>query len=220
MNRLGTLVRQMSRCIIRGSPMGRKIWISDHVNELKLKAMVNSHCEICGHGGYEVMWNFVQETFLWIKMRQKEIEFLQARIHFTVLQTRDGLARRLSTAWDGQNPKEVVHIDFVYMRNSSDNILKHALLTKNDQIFYTWLHTCETADSNAFTTALSKWISFFGIMLWRVSDQVPNFTASLMNNFTEETRICHHITTAYSPWANSTIERLCKEVAGSAKALL
>lgn len=41
-----------------------------------------------------------------------------------------------------------------------------------------------------------------------------------MQQLTEEARVKHHFTTAYCPWANGTIERLCKEVIRASRALL
>lgn len=106
------------------------------------------------------------------------------------------------------------------MGPSDNNNLTYILLIKDDLSSYTWLHPCASADSEAATNAIAKWISCFGCMGWLVTDQGPHFTASLMTSLTDEMRIRHHFTTAYCSCANGTIERLCKEILRSAHALL
>lgn len=41
-----------------------------------------------------------------------------------------------------------------------------------------------------------------------------------MKNVTEAVHICYKFTTVYCPWANGTMERLCKEVIRSVRAVL
>lgn len=79
---------------------------------------------------------------------------------------------------------------------------------------------CASADSDAATSLLSKWISYFGGMDWLVTDQGSHFKARLMKGLTEEMHIKHHFTVAYCPWSNGTVESLCKEVFRIAHALL
>jgi len=56
--------------------------------------------------------------------------------------------------------------------------------------------------------------------MWLVSDQGSHFKNSLIKELVDELRSKHHFTTAYSPWANGTVERVCREVLRACKALL
>lgn len=103
-------------------------------------------------------------------------------------------------------------MDFVYMGESDTKNLMYLLLIKDDLTGYTWFYASETADSEAATCALSKWIASFGCMMWIVSDRGAHFTAEVMKKLIGEAHIRHHLTTAYCTWANRTIEHACKEV--------
>ena len=67
--------------------------------------------------------------------------------------------------------------------------------------------------------ALIHWIGSFGTMEWFVSDQGSHFKNQLIDELTSELRVHHHFTTAYSPWANGSVERVCREVLRATKAL-
>lgn len=56
-------------------------------------------------------------------------------------------------------------------------------------------------------------------MEWIVSDQGSHFKNSLLRGIIEETHVKHHFTTAYSPWANGTVERVCREVLRACRSL-
>jgi hypothetical protein len=52
-----------------------------------------------------------------------------------------------------------------------------------------------------------------------VSDQGSHFKNRTIEIFRRALRIQHHFTTAYTPWANGTVERACREVLRAARAL-
>lgn len=111
-------------------------------------------------------------------------------------------------------------MDFLY-RDGSSCGLKYVLVIKDDLSSYSWLHSCCSADGDAATVTLSNWdLVFCQSMKWLISDRVPQFTASLMKNLTKNVHVRLHLSTACSPWANRTVERLCKEVICSVRVLL
>lgn len=57
-------------------------------------------------------------------------------------------------------------------------------------------------------------------MDWLISDQGLHFISSLMKNLTQKEHARDYITTAYCPWENGTVEKLCKEVLSVTNALL
>lgn len=56
-------------------------------------------------------------------------------------------------------------------------------------------------------------------MEWFVTDQGSHFKKQLINELSSEFHTHHHFTTAYSPWANGTVERVCREVLRACRAL-
>ena len=59
-----------------------------------------------------------------------------------------------------------------------------------------------------------------GACKWLVSDQGSHFKNHLIQQFIEETHVGHHFTTVYCPWANGSVERICREVLKASRALL
>lgn len=141
-------------------------------------------------------------------------------IHCIITRNGERIPRPLATELHGQKTNEVIHMDYLYMGLAEKTKLKYVLVLKNDLTSYSWMMPFENLDGEAVVLALSKWITAFGRMEWPVSEIGPHFTESLVQRFTEESCILHHLLTPYCPWANGTVERLCKEVFRASRALL
>jgi hypothetical protein len=68
--------------------------------------------------------------------------------------------------------------------------------------------------------ALTDWFAAFGVSSTWVSDRGSHFKNVVIDGARRALRSRHHFTTAYSPWANGTVERACKEVLRASRALL
>lgn len=126
----------------------------------------------------------------------------------------------MATALHAQNPNEVVHMDYLYIGPATKGNLKYVLLLKDDLSSYCWLYPAAAPDAHTAATALAKWMAAFGGMDWLVTDRGSHFTAQVMASLTEDAKVRHHFTTPYCPWANGTVERLCREVLRAGRALL
>lgn len=96
---------------------------------------------------------------------------------------------------------------------------KYALILRDDLSSYVWLFPVDAATSEAAADSITSRIAAFGAMDWLVSDQGSHFKNQLLRQLTSELRTAHHFTTAYSPWANGTVERVCWEVLRACTAL-
>lgn len=56
-------------------------------------------------------------------------------------------------------------------------------------------------------------------MEWIISGQGSHFKNQLLSQITEELEAIHHFTATYTPWANGTVERVCREVIRVTRAL-
>lgn len=56
------------------------------------------------------------------------------------------------------------------------------------------------------------WVASSAAFQWFVTDQGTPSTGSLGKELITETHARHHFTTAYCPWANVTVARVCQEV--------
>jgi transposase InsO family protein len=96
----------------------------------------------------------------------------------------------------------------------------YLLLLKDDMSGYLWLVPTSAADAASAVDALSLWFATFGVVYWWVSDRDAHFKNQLMDGLRSKLRSQHHFTTAYSPGANDTVERACKEFLRAVRALL
>jgi IS30 family transposase len=78
----------------------------------------------------------------------------------------------------------------------------------------------EAADAEKNVEALVWWFAAFGVAKTWVSDRGSHFKNRVMDGVRKALRTQHHFTTAYSPWANGTAERACREVLRAVRALL
>lgn len=199
---------------------GQQIWIPEEASDLKLRITIDAHCGERGHRAYDATLETITQSYWWADFKADVRKFTQSCIHCIVSRTGERIPRPLASALHGEKLNEVVHADFLYMGPAAGSDLKYILVIKDDVSSYTWLHACSNADSDAATNALSRWFACFGCMHWLVTDQGSHFVASLMSTLTKKAKIRHHSTTPYCPWANGTVERLCKEILRITKALL
>lgn len=197
-----------------------KVIVPKNATDLKLQILTAAHCGSSGHRGAGATANKVGAEFHWDSMTTDVKEFTQACLHCIVSRNGERIPRPLATALHGKTPNEVVHMDFLYMGVAAEQDFKYLLVLKDDLSSYTWLLPSHAPDAESAANALEKWIAAFGSMSWIVSDRGSHFSARMIDSLTTEAKVRHHFTTAYCPWANGSVERLCKEVLRASKALL
>jgi transposase InsO family protein len=116
-------------------------------------------------------------------------------------------------------PNEVIHFDCLYMGPSVDDA-KYVLIVKDDYSNYVWLKQCKNADADSTAAVLIEWFAAFGVAQQWVSDQGSHFKNTVMADIQKKLGTSHHFTTAYSPWANGTVEAVCKQTISAARAML
>lgn len=198
---------------------GNRIWVPAHDAELQLKVLVISHAGVAGHRGQDATLSILRESFWWPKMESSVNELVQGCLHCIATRTGGMIRRPLGSALHGSRPNEVIHMDYLYMGPSVTDAT-YLLVIKDDFSSFTWLWPTSSASSEAAADALSTWIGSFGSVEWLISDQGSHFKSELLRTLTADTHTQHHFTTAYSPWANGTVERVCREVLRTCRALL
>lgn len=197
-----------------------KIWIPERDLELQLKILVISHCGSLGHRGASATESVILEDFHWKGLKGDVQKFVASCIHCIVSRSGKLVPRPLASALHATSPNEILHVDYLYMGSSTERDLQYVLVMRDDLSSFVWLWPTPSATGEAAADALSTWIATFGSIQWLVTDQGPHFTSSLISNLTRDLHVSHHFTTAYSPWANGSVERICKEVLRSCQALL
>ena len=198
--------------------MDGRIWVPSSDKELQLKVTVVSHCGSVGHRGADATKSVPRESFYWKDMDKDADLFVRQCFHCVLTKSGDLIPRPLSTALHGERPNEVLHVDYLYMGPGIEG-KQYMLVLRDDHSSYVrlWATTAATAEEAAI--ALIDWVGAFGGFTWLVSDQGSHFKCTLMSELTSEFRVQHHFVTAYSPWANGTVERVCREVLRACKAM-
>lgn len=82
------------------------------------------------------------------------------------------------------------------------------------------MYPSQESNSDAGASGIFKWIAYFGCREWLMMYQSSHFVSSIITSLTQEARFKPHYTPLYSPWANRTIECLCREIIRVARSLL
>ena len=101
-------------------------------------------------------------------------------------------------------------MDYLYMGSSNDNY-QYVLILRDDLYSYVWLWPSEKATSDTAEQAISRWVACFETMVWCVSDQGSYFKIQLLASLQKEFKVKNHYTTAYYPWVNGSVERICRQ---------
>jgi transposase InsO family protein len=145
--------------------------------------------------------------------------FVGSCFHYIASAPGETIPRPMGEALHASKPNEVIHFDYLYMGPSVDDD-KYVLIVKDDYSNYVWLKQCKNADAYSTTAVLIEWFAAFGVAQQWVSDQGSHFKKNLMTDIQKQLGTNHHFTTAYSPWANGTVEAVCKQTIRAARAML
>ena len=120
-------------------------------------------------------------------------------------------------------PNEVLHYDYLKIGKPSDASVhnyEYVLVLKDDFSGFVELIPCVSPDHFNVADAMIGWYKRFGVMKYHVSDQGIHFKDKLLAELNRLLQIKHHFVTAYSPWANGTVEVVNREIVNCMKSLL
>ena len=196
-----------------------RAWIPENAHELHIRVLAMAHCGKSGHRGADATASIARERYTWSSLKEDCSEFVNDCLVCLTASSGEKIPRPLAATLHGERPNGVVHFDYLYMGPSTDGA-QYVLLLKDDFSSYCWLVTCTHARADEAAKAISAWIRNFTVMSTWVSDQGAHFKNVVLKSLAEDYGINHHFTIAYSPWANGTVERLCREVLRTTRALL
>ena len=145
--------------------------------------------------------------------------FVHGCLHCIATRTGEVVPRPYGHSLHGARPNEVLHVDFLFMGTSSTQ-MSYVLIIRDDLSSYVWLYPTQGATSDAAAEALVMYIAVFCGTEWIVSDQGAHFKNSLLKELAGGLMMKQHFTTAKSPWANGSVERVRREVLRVCKAIL
>jgi hypothetical protein len=202
----------------RGLAMrGDAVWVPDN-GDLQQRICVVAHAGAGAHRGSETTTTAVCSCFWWPTLDTDVAAFCRACLHCMV--TIGGKVPRLhGETLKATKPNEVLHFDFLTMVEADDG-MKYVMVLKDGMSGYVELVACVRADSEQAYASLIDWFKRFGVVRQWVSDQGAHFKNQVMDRLRVALGSHHHFTTAYTPWANGTVEVVNREVLKGVKALI
>lgn len=181
-----------------------KVWIPPTAVDLQQRLCVISHAGRSGHRGETVTLKAIARLFIWDGIQEDVKQFVRKCLH--CLRT-DGTVqpRPFGETVTATRPNEVVHFEFLTMPRASDGS-QYVFVVKDGFSGYVELTICPSCTSDQAYDALLGWFSRFGVVSTWVSDRGAHFTSTLVDRLRKSLGIRHHLTMAYCPWSNGSVE--------------
>jgi transposase InsO family protein len=184
-----------------------------------VRALVVAHQGLSGHRGVKAtVTNLKRAGFVWPNMDQRVTAFIQQCLSCVdsqgVIQV-----KQLGSQQHASRPGELLHLDYLDMGEMSGDI-EALLVLVDDFSKFVWLHPAKAKTAAVAASTLLSYSSVVGLPSLLLSDGGSHFTASIISELTRLTSMDHHVTTAYNPRSNGTVERLNREVLKVFRALL
>jgi transposase InsO family protein len=196
-----------------------KIWIPTNAISMQVRLCVIAHCGRGGHRGHQVTLSAIQDHYCWQGMSKDRRVFVGSCFHCIASAPGETTTQPRGEALHATKPYEVIHFDYLYMGPSVDEA-KYVLIVKDDYSNYVLLKQCKTADADSTSAVLIEWFAAFGVAQKWVSEQGSHFKNQVMTEVQKQLGKKHHFSTAYYPWANGTVETVCKQTIRAARAML
>lgn len=197
-------------------PDGR-LWIPDDAVELQQRLCVVTHAGASGHRGATTTAKSLSDLFVWTTRAQDVASFVNGCLHCMTTVT-GKIPRPYGETLRATKPNELLHFDFLSMVEAVGGV-KYVLVLKDGMSGFVELVACVAATSDQVYVGLMDWFKRFGVVSQWVSDQGPHFKNQVMERLQRALGAQHHFTTAYTPWANGTVEVVNREVLRCVKAL-
>jgi transposase InsO family protein len=176
---------------------------------LRLRLCIVAHQGLGGHRGIDTTTSWLTERFMWPGMRDDIRVFCHACLH--CLRTKGGktIPRPLLHIPAASSPNEVLHFDYVYIREAAEtSVPEYVLIIVDGFSRFVWMTSHRAANATNVVTSLIQWFSLFGVARQWVSDQGRHFMNDVMNQLRHRLGADHRFTTAYAPWSNGLVERV------------
>lgn len=114
------------------------IWIPFGETNLQLRVWVTENTGRGGHRGAATTYSNIRKHFRWKNMKTDIKTFINSCLH--CVSTTDGfrVPRPMAQTLHSDGPNELIHFDFLYMEETSDD-LAYVLIIKDDASSFVWL---------------------------------------------------------------------------------
>jgi transposase InsO family protein len=196
-----------------------QIWIQAEPADLRQRLCVIAHAGASGHRGMQTTQRALEAVFVWKNLPVDVAAFVGGCLH--CMATASGrIPRPFGETLVATKPNDfLLHFDYLSMIEGAGSV-KYVLVLKDGMSGYVELVACLQATSDTAYQALIDWFKRFGVVHQWVSDQGAHFRNQLVEKLQRALGAQHHFVTAYTPWANGSVEVVNREILKCMKALL
>jgi hypothetical protein len=223
-------VRRPSKSFRRGDglwcvPITHQIWIPQNAAELQTRICVIAHAGPAGHRGITSTLTAIKDCFYWQTIEKDVKTFVNQCIHCMSTKGSHKIPRLLGEAIHGDRPGDVLHMDYAHMYSLPKEVNEeprhqyiHILMDDCTKLI--WLDAIEEPDAASTAQSIETWAATFGMPRVWVSDGGSHYKNQVIEELSRRYGATHHITLAYCPWSNGTIENMVGQVKRVFKMLL
>lgn len=196
------------------------VWVPDSAKRVQKMLYALAHQGLSGHRGATVTTAILSEEVYWTTMSDDVAKW---RSHcLQCLKNAEGellVPRPMGSSIVPEYPGEVVSTDYIKMGLSRSGFV------------YVLMHVDKLSRAVQFTPAVAAtgihasratltWAARYGLPRFLISDGGSHFKNTLMEELAAVLGFEHHITLAYCPWANGSVEVVGKDLLWTCRTLL
>jgi hypothetical protein len=196
-----------------------RVWIPDSQLDLQQRLCVVAHAGAGGHRGIQTTTDTIKERFVWSTVDTDVKRFVQECLQCLSV---NGVKepRPLAATLRASKPNELIHFDFLTLPLDRDTGWRYVLVVKDGLSGFVELFGSQHCAAEDALAGLMSWFARYGIVHMWVSDQGAHFRNEVMNQLRRTLGAQHHFVTAYSPWANGTVEVVNRQLLRFLRAVL
>ena len=180
-------------------------WVPDQDKELHRLLYAAAHQGVSGHRGRQTTLNQLEGRVFWSTMVKDVGRWRSQCLQCIKLTDGSSVPRPLGTSLVAEAPGEIYMMDYIDMGETSEGC-RYVLIGADK--FSRMAEFTPTAGPTAIpaTRATLRWGARYGLPEWIITDGGSHFKNKAMQLMAEQMGFDHHVTLAYCPWANGSVE--------------
>ena len=155
--------------------------------------------------GQDATLRNLKSQFSWTTMEREVQGWRLACLQCIKLYSGEVIPRPIGSQLMAERPGEMVSLDYIKLGNTRAGLLYVLMLVDRFTRLVMFLPTGNATGVFA-ARGLVRWASQHGLPQWLITDGASHFKNEIMKELAQLMGIEHHITLAYCPWANGSVE--------------
>ena len=196
----------------------RRIWVPAAATKLKRILYALAHQGLAGHRGRGATIRNLTRQFTWDNLEEEVKQWRNQCLQCIKLYNGDTIPRPLGSQLLAERPGEIVSIDYIKL-GATKTGYNYALILVDPMTRSVMFVPAGTTTAILAARSLIRWGSRHGLPKWLISDGAGHFKNDVIKELTQMLGIKHHITLAYCPWANGSVEIVGRDLLWTLRAV-